>query len=145
MAAREDETQSLVGDRAHLFLLVGPKLLESGEQLGLAGERPFAPDPIDRAVARRRDDPRAWIARGAVPRPTFERGRERVLNRVLRELEVTEDADEDRNGTSPLLAEDRVDGYWPASGRISTDPLAATGTRSASSIAWSRSLHSARK
>ena len=48
-------------------------------------------------------------ARHAVARPALEGGRERVLHRVLGELEVTEDAREDRDGTAPLLSEDPLD------------------------------------
>jgi hypothetical protein len=85
------------------------QLLQAGEQLGLAGERSLTPDPVDGAVPGRRDDPRGRVARGPFPRPPVDRGGECVLNRVLGELEVTEDADEDRNRTPPLLAEERFD------------------------------------
>jgi hypothetical protein len=49
------------------------------------------------------------MARHPVTRPALECRRERILHRVLGELEVTEDADEDRDGMSPLLAEEGVD------------------------------------
>jgi hypothetical protein len=42
-------------------------------------------------------------------RPALERRRERVRDRVLGELEVAEDADEDRDRTAPLLPEDALD------------------------------------
>jgi hypothetical protein len=42
-------------------------------------------------------------------RPALEGDCERVLHGVLGELEVAEDADEDGDGTTPLLAEERVD------------------------------------
>jgi hypothetical protein len=79
------------------------------EELRLAREGSLAADPVDGAVARSRDDPRSGMPRNAVARPAFERRRERVLNRVLGELEVTEDADEDRDGMSPFLAEEGFD------------------------------------
>jgi len=110
MAAREDEAQAFVGNRAHVVLLLGSKLLEAREELGLARQRPFAADAIDRTVPRGRDDPRSRVARGAVLRPPFERARERFLDSILGELKVPENTDEDRDRTSPLLAEDRVDG-----------------------------------
>ena len=129
MAAGEDERQPLVGDRAHVLVLAG-ELLEPCEQLGLAFERPLAPDPVDRPVARRRDDPGAGIARHAVHRPALERRGEGVLHSVLGEVEVAEDADEDRDRTSPLLAEDGRDrSAQPRSttGRTSIDPYSDAG------------------
>ena len=124
VAAGEDEREPVVGDRAHVVLLGGQRL-EPGEQLGLARERPLAPEPVDRAVARGRDDPGARVARHAVARPALERDREGVLHRVLGELEVAEDAGEDGDCTAPLLA-DRpasiVGGQCSISGRISTEP-----------------------
>ena len=89
----------------------------------------------------------------AVPRPALERGRERVLHGVLGELEVAEDADEDRDCTAPLLAEDLVDGRGrrrppgqrSITGRISIDPYSAAGTIEAIRIASSRSGSRVRK
>src|SRR5215207_1067575 len=144
MAAGEDEAQPFVGDRAHVVLLLGSKLLQAGEQLGLSREGALAADAVDRAIPRGGNDPRGRVARRPVARPALECGRERVLHRVLGELEVAEDADQNRDGASPFLAEEGLDAH-SAIGRISTDPVVATGTRCASSIAWSRSLHSARK
>jgi hypothetical protein len=128
MAAGEDEREPLVGDRAHLVLLVG-ELGEPGEELRLPLEGAVAADPVDRAVPCRRDDPRTGVPRRAVPRPALERRRERVLYGVLGEVEVAEDADEDRDGTSPLLAEDRRDvGYSRSTtGRTSIEPYSAAG------------------
>ena len=108
VAAGEDERQPVVGDRAHVVLL-GRQLLEACEQLGLLLEDALAPDAVDRAVARRGDDPGSGIARHAVARPALERRGEGVLHRVLGELEVAEDAGEDRDRMAPLLAEDLLD------------------------------------
>jgi len=85
------------------------QFLESREQLGLACERALAPDPVDRAVAGGGDDPCTGIARRSVARPALERRCERVLYRILGELEVAEDADQDRDCASPLLAEEGFD------------------------------------
>jgi hypothetical protein len=62
-------------------------------------------------------------------RPAFERGCERVLNRVLGELEVAEDADEDCDRTAPLLPEDgrNVCQGRSTTGRTSTDPYSDAG------------------
>jgi hypothetical protein len=108
VTAREDEGQAVVGDRAHALLL-DRELIQACEQLGLARERLLASNPVDRAVPRRRDDPRTGIRRQPVSGPSLERGREGVLNGILGELEVAEDPDENRNGTAPLLAEDQLD------------------------------------
>ena len=145
MAAREHEAQAFVRDGAHVVVLLRPEPFEPCEELGLPRERAFTADPVDRAVPRGRDDPGGRIARRAVRRPALDGSGKRVLNGVFGELEVTEDADEDRQGTAPLLAEEGLDRYCSTSGRISTDPLSASGMRCANSIAWSRSLQSARK
>jgi hypothetical protein len=109
VAAREDEAEPVVGDRAHVLFLFGAELFEPREELRLACERALPADPVDRAVARRRDDPCSGLPRDAVSRPALERCRERVLHRVLGKVEVAEDADEDRDGMSPFLAEEGVD------------------------------------
>src|SRR5690349_21156502 len=145
MAAREDEAQAFVRYPAHVVVLVRAQALEPCQQLRLACERAVAADAVDRPVARSCHDPRRRVAGRAVARPAREGDRERVLHRVLGEVEVTEDTDEDCDGTPPLLAEELVDAQLVTSGRISTEPLSTSGTRCASSIAWSRSLQSATK
>src|SRR4029450_1266193 len=62
-------------------------------------------------------------------------------HRVLGELEVTEDADEDRDGTSPLLAEDGADVGQERSttGRTSIEPYSDEGIFAANSSAVSKS------
>ena len=59
VAAREEEREPLVGDRAHVGVLLDGNVLEAREELRLAHERPVTADPVDRAVPRGRDDPRA--------------------------------------------------------------------------------------
>ncbi len=80
--------------------------LQPCEQLGLAPEHPLAPDAVDGAVSCRGDDPGTRIARHAVTRPALGCDGERILHRVLGQLEVAEDADEDGDGTSPFLPVD---------------------------------------
>src|ERR671922_612913 len=78
VAAREDEAQPLVGDRARVHLLsrAPRKLLEPAEQLGLPLEIALAADAVDRAVAGRGHDPGTGIGGGAGPRapPPWPRG-----------------------------------------------------------------------
>ena len=71
-----------------------------------------------------------------------ERRLESLLEGVLGEVEVTDDADEDRKAAPPFLAEDLFDyDSTPAprmtTGRTSTTPLRADGIRAAHSIASS--------
>ena len=62
VAAREDEREAVVGDRAHVVLL-GGELLQPPDELRLLLEDLLAADPVDRAVARGRDDPGAGRSR----------------------------------------------------------------------------------
>ncbi len=101
VAAGEDQLEPLVGNDG---LLVVWELLRSREQLRLARQRLLAADPVDRRVAGRRHDPGAGIARRSVPRPALGRPDEGVLHRVLGEVEVTEDAAEDRDRAGALVA-----------------------------------------
>src|SRR3954464_7164792 len=101
MAAGEDQLEPFVGNDS---LLVPRELLGTREQLRLAGQRLLAADPVDRRVSSRRDDPGARIARRSVARPALRRADEGVLHRVLGEVEVTEDAAEDRDRAGPLIA-----------------------------------------
>ena len=85
-------------------LLVVGQLLRAREQLRLARERLLAADPVDRAVPRGRDDPGARVRRRAVPRPALRRDDECVLNRVLGEVEVAEDAAENCDAACTLIS-----------------------------------------
>jgi hypothetical protein len=66
------------------------------EQLRLLGERGFAPEAVDRAVASGDRQPCARVGRRSVAWPALRRGRECLLRRFLREIEVAELADERR-------------------------------------------------
>jgi hypothetical protein len=85
-------------------------LFQLREQLPLPGESLLAANAVDGPVAGRRDDPGARVAWPAFTRPALERGRERVLHRILGELEVAaEGAGENRDRTPPLLAKGGLD------------------------------------
>jgi hypothetical protein len=126
VAAREDQAQSLVGDGIRLLRFrLRPGFLQRRQQLGFVSERALTPDPVDRAVACCRQQPRAGVVGGAVAWPALERGREGLLYRVLGEINVAEGADEDRERAPPFLPEDRF--YQPPSsktmiGLTSTEP-----------------------
>jgi hypothetical protein len=55
--------------------------------------RLIAPDPVDRAVASGRDEPRAGAGGSTFARPPLCRDRERVLSGFLGEVEVAKKAD----------------------------------------------------
>src|SRR3954452_4884049 len=101
VAAGKDQLEPFVGNDS---LLVLRELLGTREQLRLAGQRLLAADPVDRRVSSRRDDPGARIARRSVARPALRRADEGVLHRVLGEVEITEDAAEDRDRAGALVA-----------------------------------------
>ena len=101
VAAGKDQLEPFVGNDC---LLVLRELLGAGKELGLARERLLAADAVDRPVARRGHYPRARIRGDAVTRPSLGGSDEGVLHRVLGEVEVTEDAAEDRDRASALVA-----------------------------------------
>ncbi len=154
VAAGEDQPKPVVRDPAHVGL-VSPEGLERG-QPG-QGLRPLAegalpPEAIDRAVAGGRDDPGPGAVGEAPLGPGPQGLRERLLDRLLRQVEVAEDPDQGRDGPPPLLAEQpvgdpaRVRPYGDSSGysetgRTSTDPMPTLGILEAASIASSRLAH----
>src|SRR5262245_31846881 len=101
VAAGEDQFEAFVGD--HGFLVVR-ELLCPREQLRLPRERLLATDPVDRRVPGSGHDPGAGIVRRSVAWPAFGRANEGVLHRVLGEIEITEDAAEDRDRAGTLVA-----------------------------------------
>ena len=144
MAAGEDELQALVGDRRLVHVVL--HRLGHFEQTRLGQQRPLAPQPVDRAVAGGRRQPRAGVARRAVARPALGGDREGLLSGLLGEVEVAEEADQGRQHAAPLGAEGLLDqGAASTSGRTSTQPpRRAAGMRAAKSSAASRSSASSR-
>jgi hypothetical protein len=116
VAAGEDQPKPVVG---HLVIglrllgvdLLGPggKSLQALEHLLLHLKRPLAPQPVDRLVAADPGDPGARVVRDAVCRPALERDDERLLDRLLGEVEVAEDPDQARDRPSRLVPEQAVD------------------------------------
>ena len=125
MAAREQERQPLVGDRrlvVHRFL---PLLVELGHELI---EASLAAQPVDRLSPCGDREPRAGVLRGSGARPRDERGGERVLKRVLREVDVAQVADQRGDDAAVLGAEDGLDrSYITQTGRTSIEPFSAAG------------------
>ena len=135
MAAREDQAQPFVGNR--LVLLVGLDGLERGQQLGLAPERLLAANPVDRPVARGRQQPGAGVGGGAFARPPLDRGGEGLLHRVLGELDVAERAGQDREGAPPLLPEDFL--YQGVACDADREAAAALPRRPSNPLSWAQS------
>src|SRR5204863_2912482 len=108
VATGEDQAESLVGHRLFL-VVVALQLCEPLEQLGLPRQRLLAPNAVDRPVPRRRGQPGRRVLRHSVAWPALESGRDRVLEGVLGELEVAEDADQGGEDAAPLLAEEGFD------------------------------------
>jgi hypothetical protein len=79
------------------------------QQLGLLDEALAASQPIDRAIPRRRGDPCARVGRDTLLGPDLERAGEGILDRLLGEIEVTQDTNERRDRPARLLAEDALD------------------------------------
>jgi hypothetical protein len=115
MAAGEDETQPLVGHARRHRLLAGRLVVGPGG--GLHGGKlrcalahyALAPQPVDRPVARHDDDPRHGIARDAVARPTLDRDGERLLDRLLGEIPVTDGTDQRRDRPPEMRSVQAVD------------------------------------
>src|ERR671914_766814 len=69
----------------------------------------LATQAIDRTVTCSGSDPPSRVGRQAFARPLAQCDRERFLNRILGNIDVTEDADQCGNRSSVLLAEDSGD------------------------------------
>jgi hypothetical protein len=117
VTAREDQSQSIVRDR-HLGIGRTDRLecrqlrLDRGvpgELLGLVTQPATPAQAVDRPVPGGRRDPRAGIGGDAPVGPDLEGRDEGVLDRLLGEVEVAEDADQGRDRPSLLLAEQAVD------------------------------------
>src|ERR1051326_3481338 len=87
MTAREDEAQPVILHEFFFLLVIAGCCLFWELRGKLAFPRP-APQAIERAIARSRRDPGAGIGRQAIGRPPSQRHRERLLDRVFREVDV---------------------------------------------------------
>ena len=108
VAAGEDQPQPVVDDRAlvvHRWLLVlGVQAREVGQALGAIGHRPVPAQAIDRPPPRGRRDPRPRVGGNPVAPPHRDRRLERVLDRVLGQLEVADLSDQGGQDDRALVA-----------------------------------------
>jgi hypothetical protein len=144
MATGEDETKSVVRDRhvvSHALDRVDRRELGldgnlAAELFGLLAQPTAAAQSIDRPVARGRRDPGARVGRDAPLRPRLERRDERVLDGFLGEVEIAQDADERRDGSPLLLAEQAVDDVARGVIRRGQPACAASATGAPASSNW---------
>ncbi len=98
MAAGEDQPQAIVLDPLIVVRLRGTgtlgQPLQDRREPGV--ERRPAAQAINRPEPARRDEPGARIGRHALHGPALQRRRERVLHRLLGEVEVSKEPDERR-------------------------------------------------
>jgi hypothetical protein len=110
VAAGEEEPQAIVRNRAHVVgVVAGSGTTERLELTELVEIAALPPKPVDGAVAGSPDDPGAGIGREPVARPALQRDRERVLDGLLREVDVAEDPDQGRERPPRLAPEQAVD------------------------------------
>ncbi len=138
VAAGEDQTQPVVGD---VVVLGFDHVLRDIELAGSLA--PGLPKAIDGLEPAGRDQPRAGVRGCPLDRPALHRRRERILKRLLGEIEVAEQADQGREDAAGLRAINRLDRVygWSNSmtGRTSTVPCCAPGIRDAT---WTASFRS---
>ena len=144
VTAGEDQPQPLVGHRALLAVAhLGLDCRRQGPVL--AGDKTRLPSQsIDRLVPRGAVEPRARVRRRA-RRPLGDGGGERVLQRLLGDVEVTDGADEPREQAPPLRAAQAIELAHRAGcsnvmiGRTSIEPWRAPGILLPMVMASSRS------
>ena len=112
MAAGEDEAQPVVLEA--LVVLVGGVggrlVVEPGGELAEQAVEPgTSPEPIDRLEAAGRDEPGARVGRRPVPGPALDRGHEGVLEGLLGEVEVAQQADQGGQDLARLGPVEAVD------------------------------------
>ena len=107
VTAGEDQPQTIVLHRALLDRLLG---CMQERRLGVAIiARGLAAQAVDRSIPSGGDDPARRRRRQSAVRPPRHRDRERLLDRVLGDVEIPEDAGQDGHRPPVLLAEDKLD------------------------------------
>jgi hypothetical protein len=154
MRAGEDQAQALVAEALQAVeggVHDADRRLR-GELLVLGPGGAPAAQPVDRVVARDGDEPLGRHRRHACRWPTAERHGERLLQRLLGELEVAQRAHERREHPRAVGAVDALErcvgtfAYESSRiGRTSTEPACAVGHLAASSSASSRLAQSRTK
>jgi hypothetical protein len=89
--------------------LSGHRLLHPAEKVKLPREVLLAPEAVDRAISPDADDPGSRVGRHPVARPALQGDGERLLDRILGEVEVAKDADQGCDRAPGLAPEQRAD------------------------------------
>jgi hypothetical protein len=97
VAAREDQPKSVVVHRSGLHFF--PRVQKHRLAMSVVARR-LATESIDPAVLRCGDDPPGRARRKAVFGPTLQRHLERVLDRFLGDVDITEEADQAGDSSS---------------------------------------------
>ena len=109
VAAGEEQSQPVVADGGRIQWRGGVVLvIDVQSQRGLTGRGTgaLATQMVERLVAGGGHQPGAGAVGGAIARPAFEGGRQRLLNRVLGEVDVAEEPGQGRDDASGLVAKD---------------------------------------
>ena len=114
MAAGEDQPQHVVVEHASVAS-PGAECVElelMQQLLLLAAKGDVAADAVDRLVAPDIDQPGARIVRQFALRPALQRDRKGVLQHVLGQIEIADEADQRGHRPPRLVAEDFFDVAW---------------------------------
>src|SRR5262245_6129807 len=111
MAAGEDQPQHVVVEHGVRFLAwrEGVELELMDQLLLLAAKGDIAADAVDRLVAPDIDQPGARVLRQLAGRPAFQRHRKGILQHILGEIEIADEADQRGHRPARLVAEDLFD------------------------------------
>ena len=131
VAAGEEQPQPVIRDLVHVV----SHRLELGDLQrggGLLPAHPFPPEPVDRAVAGRGEQPRGGVARHAALRPRAQRLLAGLLPGLFRQVEVVGHPDQGGHGAPRVVpvgaVDDLGDGRHPStSGRTSIVPACTLG------------------
>ncbi len=113
VTAGEDQAQPVL---RHDVLLVGDELEMARDLVLLLDETRTPPQAIDPLVARRADEPRDRVRRHSFRRPLLERRRAGLLQRLLGDVEVVEEANQRRDDPPVLGAKDLLDAHGRPTG-----------------------------
>ena len=120
MAAGEDQPELVV---LHVPLVPLGGVLRGGvDPLRVVLRQPLEPGAaaqgVDRLEAAGRDQPRTGVGRHAFARPLLQRRRKGLVQSVLREIEVAQQADQGGEDAAGLRAVDGVQGVLDGGGRV---------------------------
>jgi hypothetical protein len=106
MTTNENQPQHVVVERAIIGLVRRRRIEQQfmRQLRSFAAKRDGAANAIDRLVAPDIDQPGARIGRQAAARPARQRHRESILQRILGEIEITDEADQGCHRPPRLVA-----------------------------------------